>query len=199
MTHEPDPKSSCRTEMKNRLRTLDVRTRRDSAIDLRDRVLSRVRADRIATVMAFLSDDLEIDLDPTIEALLADGVDVGVPVVQAERGGMIVARLPSLESGALDHDRYGLRQPRPPLVRIAPESLELVLVPGLAFSREGHRLGRGGGYYDRFLAALPSGVRRIGVGFGIQMLDDLPVEAHDAGMDEVITIQADSGDRRFST
>jgi len=53
---------------------------------------------------------------------------------------------------------------------------EIALVPGLAFDRHGRRLGTGGGWYDRVLAEIPI---KIGVGFGWQIVDEVPVEAHD--------------------
>lgn len=199
MNDRTDAKAACRAEMKSRLRSIDARTRGAAATELRDRVLQRVRTDHITSVMAFLSDDLEIDLDPTIEALLAERVAVGVPVVEADRGSMAVARLRSLAPDTLDRDRYGLRRPRTPLDPIAPASLDLILVPGLAFSRRGRRLGRGGGYYDRFLATLPYDVRRLGVAFDLQTLDDLPCEPHDAAVDELIVIRTDSSGGSFST
>lgn len=64
---------------------------------------------------------------------------------------------------------------------------DLVLVPGLAFSRAGHRLGRGGGFYDRLLAGRAKGASKLGICFGLQLLDSIPVEEHDAVLDAVIT------------
>lgn len=63
---------------------------------------------------------------------------------------------------------------------------ELVLVPGVAFDAQGNRMGRGKGFYDRWLAAHPA-VRTVGVCFDFQMVPDLPVEAHDRRMDLVVT------------
>ncbi len=83
-------------------------------------------------------------------------------------------------------DRYGLRSPAPPVVELDPASLDVVLVPGVAFARDGRRLGRGGGYYDRFLAALPSTVHLIGICHSRQVRDDLPSEAHDVRVHEVM-------------
>ena len=68
-----------------------------------------------------------------------------------------------------------------------PRSLDVVIVPGLAFTRRGDRLGQGGGWYDRLLAELPDDCTTIGVGFSIQLVDDLPVEPHDTRVDVVIT------------
>ncbi len=68
---------------------------------------------------------------------------------------------------------------------------DVVIVPGLAFTRRGDRLGQGGGWYDRFLAGVRPECRTIGVGFDEQIVDDLPVEDHDIRLDHVVT---ESGD-----
>ncbi len=60
-------------------------------------------------------------------------------------------------------------------------------MPGVAFDRSGHRLGYGGGFYDRFLARLPARALRIGVAFDQQVLDELPAEEHDQPVDLVVT------------
>lgn len=63
-------------------------------------------------------------------------------------------------------------------------SFDLIVVPGMAFDREGHRLGRGRGYYDRFLAAHPS-IYKIGVCFPFQRVAEVPAEPHDIGVNEL--------------
>ncbi len=70
---------------------------------------------------------------------------------------------------------------------IAPADLEFILVPGLAFTRDGQRLGRGGGFYDRFLAQLPASTVKFGVCFDLQMIAELPAEPHDQRVDAVVT------------
>lgn len=64
---------------------------------------------------------------------------------------------------------------------------DLIVVPGMAFDKEGHRLGRGRGYYDRFLAQHPQ-VHTIGLCFDFQLLPEIPCEPHDHIIDEVITL-----------
>jgi 5-formyltetrahydrofolate cyclo-ligase len=61
-----------------------------------------------------------------------------------------------------------------------------VVVPGVAFSQDGHRLGRGGGHYDATLAQMPRAVR-LGVAFEAQLVAELPREPHDAPLDAVVT------------
>ncbi len=70
---------------------------------------------------------------------------------------------------------------------VSPADLDAILVPGIAFTRAGRRLGRGGGYYDRLLARCSPRTARIGVCFDCQIVDDLPAEAHDQPVDVVIT------------
>lgn len=63
--------------------------------------------------------------------------------------------------------------------------IDLVFVPGVAFDRQGYRLGRGGGYYDRFLSSLRH-TMRIGVGYHFQLVHKIPRNRHDQKMDSVI-------------
>ena len=72
-------------------------------------------------------------------------------------------------------------------VPIRAASLTAVVVPGLAFDRRGHRLGRGAGVYDRFLATLPSHVLRIGLTPSAFLVPELPTEPHDVPMHFVVT------------
>jgi 5-formyltetrahydrofolate cyclo-ligase len=73
-----------------------------------------------------------------------------------------------------------------------PAALDLVVVPGLAFTRRGERLGQGGGWYDRFLPRLHPGCATVGVAFVEQIVDELPLSAHDVRVDLVITDEIDT-------
>ncbi|MEI9894979.1 MAG: 5-formyltetrahydrofolate cyclo-ligase [Chthoniobacter sp.] len=70
---------------------------------------------------------------------------------------------------------------------VSPAEIGAILVPGLAFTRQGERLGRGGGFYDRYLALLPGTTRKIGVCFALQLVEALPTEPHDQPMDAIVT------------
>jgi 5-formyltetrahydrofolate cyclo-ligase len=73
-------------------------------------------------------------------------------------------------------------EPRPD-----PRSVDVVIVPGTAFTADGRRVGQGGGWYDRFLADVRPGCVTIGVGFAPQLVDDVPTEPHDVVLSLVIT------------
>ena len=98
------------------------------------------------------------------------------------------------EAASLEHlvtvrapQGWTLREPGPDAPLVAPEEVGLVLVPGVAFDREGRRLGRGGGFYDRLLARLPASAFRVGLFFGNQELAEVEAESHDRGLDLIVT------------
>ncbi len=68
-----------------------------------------------------------------------------------------------------------------------PETIDLILVPGLAFSGDRHRLGRGGGFFDRLLSGRAANAFKLGICFSFQILEKVPVEGHDVVMDAVVT------------
>lgn len=100
----------------------------------------------------------------------------------------------TLEFYAVDHPgelvegRWNLREPQPDTQRlISLEQIDLLLIPGLAFSPAGARLGRGGGFYDRVLASPKLRAHRVGICFQEQLFDELPLEAHDREVELVIS------------
>ena len=81
---------------------------------------------------------------------------------------------------------YGILEPTGELFTVY-DTIDVAIVPGMAFDAEGYRLGRGKGYYDRFLARVPY-LYKIGLCFSWQMVDKVPHDKHDIVMDEVIRI-----------
>ena len=92
------------------------------------------------------------------------------------------------EPHAMERSRWGIREPQAHTHDEADHrDIDLIFVPGLAFSHGGGRLGRGAGFYDRILAREGWRARKIGVGFDCQIVTELPVEAHDHELDCVVT------------
>jgi 5-formyltetrahydrofolate cyclo-ligase len=92
------------------------------------------------------------------------------------------------DPAALLVGRWGIRNPDPrhmPTVNLC--EIELLLVPGVAFTKSGARLGRGGGYYDRLLAQLRLDGGTLGTCFDLQLVDSLPTETHDRPVARVVT------------
>ncbi len=91
------------------------------------------------------------------------------------------------EESLISGDKYGI--PEPSGEKIKDENvIELVIVPGMAFDRNGNRMGRGAGYYDRILNRLPK-AKKMALAYDFQIVDEVPVEPHDIKMDAIISIK----------
>ena len=124
----------------------------------------------------------EPDLRPLAYALRQSGVAVALPVVAGP------GRLEWRAFGGADRladGPWGLRQPDAASADVPPERLAAVVVPGLAFGRDGSRLGYGGGFYDRALSRTPA--LRVGVAFAAALVAAVPAEPHDQRLDAVVT------------
>lgn len=133
------------------------------------------------SIYAYLSFNQEVLTRPVIERAWADGKRVAVPKVIGRE--MAFIWLDSFDH--LTESGYGIPEPIEDSP-IADDPGALVLMPGLAFDPEGHRVGYGGGFYDRFLAREP-GHPRAALCFDFQMFPHLDVEAHDVPAGLVIS------------
>ena len=153
------------------------------------RNLARFASFRAAsTFLCYIaSKDNEVDTRPLIEDLLARHSTVLVPIV--EPGGVLTwSRLESLAD--VRPARFGILEPKPECVRPGPVPNEdaVALVPGIAFTREGYRIGYGGGYYDRFLASFKG--TAVGLAFDLQIVPSFHHEPHDIPVAAVVTESA---------
>ena len=134
-------------------------------------------------VFCFVSAGREIDTRPILEQTLADGKMLCVPLCVAD-GIMELRAIRDLKE--LFPGAYGILEPPADSPALSPDQIDLAVIPCVTCSREGRRLGRGGGYYDRFFDEEPEHPR-FGIAYPFQLFDSLPAEAHDKGMDMVIT------------
>lgn len=122
-----------------------------------------------------------------LEEVLATCGQVVVPycLTDNELGLFLLSDLRQLERGA-----FGILEPIAALRAertIAAETLDTVVMPGVAFDRRGNRIGYGKGYFDRLLKRLRPDCRKIGLAFDCQVLPEIPTEAHDLPVDYLIT------------
>lgn len=139
-------------------------------------------------VHCFLSIRTEVDTRPIIEHALAQGKRVVLPVFLRQSEETPCTEITSLADDEFKVTGFGLRVPR--VQRgVALSEIDLVFVPLLAFAElepgQFYRLGYGAGYYDRFLARVPA--PKIGLGFAMQRVVTLPIEAHDVALNGVVT------------
>lgn len=177
-----------KVEARQRLRACGVPADRGYAdARIAEALMGRVRGVSLGgrVLMAFLSLPDEPSLDEAIGVWLASGQRVCVPSPDWGAGSMEAAELKSLD--LVVSGRYGVREPAAGSPVVPIEEVGLVVVPGLGFDASGVRLGRGGGFYDRFLSRLGARVRRIGVGYESRMVESLPRDAWDERVDEIVS------------
>lgn len=170
-----------------RMRVLDVPvgTRRKAALAAARR-LATVPAFREAqTVGVYVSTGSELDTRTVFDLCRRMGKTITVPVVDHVSRRMNFA----LIDGPVRWVKnvHGIPEPHVDNLRIIdPHNLEFLVVPGRAFTPDGVRLGAGGGYFDRFLAAHPK-INAVGLAFDEQMTPRLPSAAHDVRLHGVVT------------
>ena len=161
----------------------------DSNAGIREHFLAMPEYEQATVIFAYISEGREPDTVGIIQQALADGKTIALPVSLA--GGVMEPRA----IGSLDElvpGRFHIPAPPESAPLVEEESIDLIIVPAVTFNGCGFRLGRGGGYYDRFL----SRSRAISVGLGRDRLirDDVPLEPHDQGVSFLVT---ESGVKRF--
>ncbi|MDE2028830.1 MAG: 5-formyltetrahydrofolate cyclo-ligase [Candidatus Omnitrophica bacterium] len=136
-------------------------------------------------ILFYVSMPGEVDTSAMIDRAFYFGKRVALPIVEQNQRKLIPTFISSMKD--LQKGAYGILQPAAdPQKTAAVKDLDAVVVPGLAFDRRHNRLGRGAGYYDRFLSTLSDRVATIGLAFDFQLTESLPVEAHDRRLQHVI-------------
>lgn len=137
------------------------------------------------SVGVFVADDGEPDLALLVAELWNRGVEVALPVLSDDPDDFSISFQPWREHDQLASARFGIPAPpsRPPIVP------QVVLVPFVAFDAAGHRIGRGGGFFDRYLAADANGAatQAVGVGFEAQRVPAIPKQPHDVDLAVIVT------------
>jgi 5-formyltetrahydrofolate cyclo-ligase len=141
-------------------------------------------------VMAYVGFGAEFDTAALIADVLARGKSLVLPRVErAERAlALYAVRDPATE---LAPGVWGIREPRPDLcAAAAPQAVDFVLVPGVAFTARCERLGYGGGYYDRLIPRFAGRPALVAAAYSLQIVPALPVSATDRSVDLVVTENA---------
>ena len=134
-------------------------------------------------IAVYLASPQEIDLSPFIRRAFEKNVRVVAPRWNGETYELAV--LKGLDEAHLRQGPMGILEPDEAEI-LSPQEVGMWLVPGLAFTRSGKRLGYGGGWYDRLLSEAPKDARKIGIAHAFQVVDDLPSEPHDVELTDVV-------------
>lgn len=138
-------------------------------------------------VMFYVSLKDEVYTLSMIDEAIKIGKRVCVPVIIKEEKHLIAGEIKD-RINDLERQHFGIYQPKAGHVKEVPlEDIDLIVVPGIAFDKNNVRLGRGHGYYDRFLCALPNDTKTIGLAFDFQVVENLPRDSHDIPVWKTIT------------
>lgn len=173
-------KQSLRHEIIALCRGLSEAERSRQSRAVRQRVLALPEYQNAASVFCYVSMPDEVDTHELLAHAIEQEKTLCVPA-KNENGHMVCAQLERLDDiGRMQRGHFLL----PPFTTITPENIQVAIVPGVAFDPDMNRLGRGGGFYDRFLSQTKA--FRLGLCFDIQWIDAVPVQPHDIKMHAVV-------------
>jgi 5-formyltetrahydrofolate cyclo-ligase len=185
MSPVPQTKRQLRSEMRERRRALTPEERSRLSAEIAQHVLALPQWTQAGTVMLYLSMPGEVETDSLAEEALAQGKRLCVPRL-TEDDEVVAVAIESLDE--LGMTERGLREPPPGVGEVVnPARIELNLIPCVAIDSRGHRLGQGGGHFDRFLVRAHPGAVNLGLVFACQLVSALPHEPHDQRISGFVT------------
>lgn len=182
-------KPTLRHDAKQRLTELSTVEQSQHADAITPQLLTDPAIADATTLLAYAAFAPELSLDPFIHAALPMGLHIAIPSIDWARKSMSARRIANLDDDLVT-GRYDIRVPRDGCALVEPEQIDVIILPGLAFDRAGNRLGRGAGFYDRYISALKDSGHSptlIGVCHHAQIVESVPTEQHDHRVDRVIT------------
>jgi 5-formyltetrahydrofolate cyclo-ligase len=178
-------KEKLRTDLRKQLLKITASQRAEKSRRACENLIQTPEFQNACTVMMYMPLPHELDISEAILKAWQMEKTVAVPKISWEQRHMIPVEIASLETG-FSTEVLGLRNPvngRP----VPFEDIDLVVIPAMGYDRKGNRLGRGGSYYDNFLANKQLRAVRCGMGFDEQVVDSIPVAEHDESIDFLVT------------
>jgi 5-formyltetrahydrofolate cyclo-ligase len=194
MAEPADNKSAIRRQLREKLAAMSDSQRQAKSLAATAFLNASPEFAAARIVMLFLSASGEMDTAPLALKCWQSGKTVVVPKVSWDQRRMLPVEITSLQT-RMTTTGPGVREPetgKPIPVNL----IDLAIVPGMGFTDKGHRIGRGMGFYDRFLAQSDFIGVSCGMGFEEQVVAELPVLDHDMALSMLCT---DRGIRRFAT
>ncbi|GGK03346.1 5-formyltetrahydrofolate cyclo-ligase [Lentibacillus kapialis] len=177
-------KSNLRSNIIGKLQTLTATERRNIELSLKDNLLMSNVWRQSSVIGITISHGFEWDTESIIKTAWQNGKRICVPKCRAKEREMDFYKINNYNQ--LEIVYYNLQEPKPQETeKIAKNHIDLLVVPGLLFDKQGYRIGFGGGYYDRFLTDFTN--KKLSLAADMQIVDKLPYESFDIPMDDVIT------------
>lgn len=164
---------------------LRAATRNEKSAAIKEKLLALPELQKVERVMVYINFQEEVQTLAIVEALWQRKVEVVVPLCDPHKRELHPSLLYNFDE--LEPGTFGVMEPKKRAVKIVDTTtIDLVIVPGLAFDRRGGRIGYGAGYYDRFFDKVPQALL-IAVAFNEQVTEFIPMEEHDRIMPIIVT------------
>lgn len=179
-------KSQLRQLVKKQLEELNDDTFAKGCAEIHKHLFSQYHWNKAKTISVTISRGREIETKNIIKKAWAEGKHVVVPKCYPKTNEMVFRKIDTFQQ--VETVFFGLREPIVSRTdSVEPEDIDLMIVPGLCFDREGYRIGYGGGYYDRYLERYHQDT--ISLAFSFQLFNKIPREPHDIPVQGLITEQ----------
>lgn len=174
-------KKGIRKEVRQRIKELTPEQMNMAAEAIFSQIEKSDLFDNATTIALFASMKDEVPTDIALERWLEAGKHIVVPRVEGD-----VMRFYDYSPERMRVGAFGILEPDGE-AECPPEEIDLIIVPARAFTCKGERLGRGGGFYDKYMSDSKFRAAKIGIAFACQIFDSLPCDAHDIRVDKVVT------------
>jgi 5-formyltetrahydrofolate cyclo-ligase len=177
-------KSALRKQMKEKIRSLSAKQKNEYDAQIAENLYALPVWQQAETIGITISRENEINTKPIIEKAWQEGKTVCVPKCDPQEKTMTFRAIRSFDQ--LESVYFGLQEPIVAMTEeVASRQIDVMIVPGVCFSKAGYRIGYGGGYYDRYLQHFwrPT----ISLAYSFQVVNHVPFEAHDIPVDMIVT------------
>ena len=182
-------KKLLRKEILNIRNNMNSDNKKEKDTIIKEKFLNSDYYKKAKNIFIYISYGSEIDTKEIINYALGDGKTLFVPRTEFETKLMDAVKITSLNN--MTEDRYGILEPSKEEPYIQPDQLDLIVVPGVAFDKEGGRTGYGAGYYDRYFKKISKEragkIKKVALAYDFQVIDNVPIDEQDVRIDCVIT------------
>jgi 5-formyltetrahydrofolate cyclo-ligase len=183
-SNQQGAKAELRAKMRAVLKNISAEKRRLDSEKLCVNLKEQGVFQNAGSILFFAPLPEEPDLWPLLNGMLPGKKMVALPCFDADNETYVPRHVQDIHVEILS-GKFGIREPATTCIAIPLDDLDLVLVPGVAFALDGHRIGRGKGFYDRLLENFIG--EKIGIAFDEQIVETIPAEENDVLMDLILT------------
>lgn len=180
-------KKGIREDVLNKRDRLTLQYRTDSSRIICNDLFNLDEYKQAGVVHFYLNIKSEVVTEDAVKSAISTGKDVVVPVMDKRERRLHLSRLRDCEI-ELALSSHGIIEPKPEFCKFVDlKDIDLMVLPGVAFDLNGHRVGYGAGYYDRLLRDADKRPFLVALAFEVQIVNKIPIGDHDVRMDKIIT------------